>query len=232
MPPPLRSVWSVIADVGPDVSALAGEMGERRYSTRTRGERVVGPSRMAGRGRYSFVLHKSDPPSSRRVAMCYALSHPSKDGFGSVQEQLGLLPSGSILVSMRNPTLPSTGAGAPPAGLPESDRVQMDDKELEHAFGGHAEGSGTRYARPEDLEMLDREGVELLLTRARIPGGGGGEHKSAVQDARSGAADAQAVALEQAAQDDANEQSVKQVLGQLQMTTTDNPPDALEGTWV
>ncbi|PWN44619.1 hypothetical protein IE81DRAFT_321244 [Ceraceosorus guamensis] len=219
-----ETVWSVVADVGPDPAVLSGSMGEQRYNTRTQGERVVGPSRPAGRGWYALSLHKSEPPSSREVRLSFSISHPSEDEFGDVQSQLGLTPSGSFSLSMRNPTLPSTGAGAPPAGLDESARVQMSEKEIQDTFGGDAEGKGTRYARPEQIELLDREGVELLLIREAAQTSKGG--------AKTGTGEEQAKALEELAAADADRLSTHDVLAQLKMTAKSNPPNALEGQWV
>lgn len=199
-------------------------MGERRYSTRTRGERVVGPSRLAARGRYAFVLHKTSPPSAQQVRLCYALSHPSSEQeMGVVQKELGILLSSSVLVSMRNPTLPSTGEGAPPAGLPESQRVELDKSELQETFGGSTKDGGTRYARPEDVALLDREGVELLLTRERL-----GHDASSDK----GAGTAQAKALENLAHADGKKMSIDDVFGELMQSSKDMPPDALQGAWI
>lgn len=219
-----EAVWSVITDVGPDLAELSGGMGEKRYSTRTRGERYVGGSRPAGRGRYTVMLHEVEPPSARSVRLVYSLSHPSE--MGDVQKELGLLPSGSMRLSMRNPTMPQTGQGAPPAGLPEEQRVEMSKSELNDTFGGKVDGGGTRYTDPERMELFDREGVEILLIRERFQGkktGGG---------ARSGAGDKQTAALQAAAKKDAKRLDVDDVLDELQMSSNENPPESVEGTWI
>lgn len=197
-------------------------MAEQRYNTRTRGQRYVGPSRPAGRGWYALTLLETDPPSSRSVKLSYALSHPAD--MGDVQTELGLSSSGSVVLVMRNPTLPSTGSGAAPVGLDESAKVQMSKGALESTFGGDNRQGGTRYGRPEDVELLDREGVELLLTRERAQSGTDGASK--------GAAPAQASALTKLAAADTKRLSVDDVLAELQMTTDSQPPAALEGDWI
>lgn len=82
-----------------------------------------------------------------------------------MQEELGLHPSSSVLVQMRNPTLAPTGPGAPAAGLPEEQRAILTKEELQDNFGGDVNKKGNRYARPEEPELLDRTGVELLLIK-------------------------------------------------------------------
>lgn len=217
----LFRIWSVVSDVGPRLEAIIGKMGEQRYSTRTRGERVVAPSRPAARGRYSFVLYRADPPSTRQVRLCYAISHPSHEEFGEVQKQLGIRPKSSILLSMRNPTVPTSGTDAPATGLPESQRADMSKEELQEVFGGETQEGGTRYGRPEDVELLDREGVELLLTRERNQ-----------QQISSGSGEQQANALANAAKADTNNINNQDIFSELHTSFHEHPPDALEGVWV
>lgn len=159
-----ETIWACVSDVGPDPGTLSGEMGEKRYSTRTRGDRLVAPSRAVGRGHYLISVSLRDPPSSKQVRLSYALSHPSEAQMGSVQEGLGLEQASSVILQMRNPT---TTDGS--IGLDSADRVKMDQGELDQTFGGSAGSQGaTNYARPEDLSLLDREGVELLMIRERV----------------------------------------------------------------
>lgn len=129
------------------------------------GDRIKPAARPAGRGHYALSIKQTDPPSSREVRLTYHLSHPSSDDFGQVQEELGLHPSSSVLVQMRNPTLAPTGPEAPAAGLPEDKRAILTKDELQDNFGGDANKKGNRYARPEEPALLDRSGVELLLIK-------------------------------------------------------------------
>lgn len=216
------SIWACISDIGPDPSVLTGSMGEQRYNTRTRGQRYIGPSRPVGRGWYALTLQETEPPSSRSVKLIYSLSHPSE--MGTVQTELGLTSSGSIALSIRNPTLPSQGQGSAPVGLDDSAKVQMSGKELDDTFGGDNKNGGTRYARPEDIELLNREGVELLLSKERGQSEDNGASKGAGED--------QANALNELAKADSKRLSVEDVLAELQMSTENHPPEALQGEWI
>jgi hypothetical protein len=165
---PSFSIWAVVSDVKPSFDSLKAGLAESRYSTKTSGDRVVQAARPVGRGWYVISVSQTEPPSSRQVRLSYALSHPHDDkDFGDVQTELGLHKESSVVLQMRNPTLPSTGAGAPPAGLDPSSRAQLSDGELQDTFGGNAESKGTNYARPENLDLLDRAGVELLMIKKR-----------------------------------------------------------------
>lgn len=217
-----EAIWSVVSDIGSDVSELSGDLGEKRYNTRTRGERYVGGSRPAGRGRYAIVFHELQPPSRSNVRLTYALSHPTE--IGDVQTELGIALSGSVRLSMRNPTLPQTGQGAPPAGLPEEERVEMSKDELNEAFGGKTDEGGTRYTDPDQIEWLNREGVELLMNRER--------NQSKDKGAHTGASEEQAKALEHVAQKEGKGIKMVDVLNELHLSSKQNPPDAIEGTWI
>lgn len=162
-----EAIWATVAEIGTDIERVAQGMQEKRYSTRTRGERVTPAARPAGRGHYIMSIKQTDPPSSREVRLTYHISHPSSDDFGDVQDDIGLHPSSSILMQMRNPTLSPTGPNAPRAGLPADQRARLSKDELQETFGGDVDGKGTRYARPEEPSLLDREGVELLLIKRR-----------------------------------------------------------------
>lgn len=162
-----EAIWATVAEIGTDIERVTQGMEEKRYSTKTRGERLTPAARPAGRGHYIMSIKETNPPSSREVRLTYHISHPSSDDFGDVQEDIGLHPSSSILMQMRNPTLSPTGPNAPRAGLPADQRAKISKTELQETFGGEADGKGTRYARPEEPSLLDREGVELLLIKKR-----------------------------------------------------------------
>lgn len=217
-----ETIWSVISDVSPSFDALKDSFAERRYKTKTAGDRVVRSARPAGRGWYAITLSQTEPPSSREVRLSYVLSHPHDDAeFGDVQKELGLSKESSVRLQMRNPTLPSTGDGAPPAGLDPSDRVELDKGELKDTFGGDAD-EGTRYARPENLELLDRAGVELLMIKKK--------GQEAEKDF--GLGEKHRAALEKLASDDAKSLSNEDVLSAVHLDSTENPPDALDGEWI
>ncbi|UZJ55938.1 hypothetical protein CBS101457_005258 [Exobasidium rhododendri] len=217
-----EAIWACVSDIGPDPKELTGSMGEQRYNTRTVGQRYVGPSRPVGRGWYALTLQQTDPPSSRSVKLIYALSHPSE--MGGVQTELGLTSSGTIGISIKNPTIPDQGQGAAPVGLEDGAKAEMSKGELKDTFGGDNKDGGTRYAQPENVELLDREGVEMLLTKERSQSGENGAHK--------GAGEEQAEALQKLAQADSKRLSIQDVLSELEMSTEKHPPEALQGEWI
>jgi len=130
-------------------------------------------------------------------------------------------------LQMRNPTLPQTGPGAPPAGLPAEERVQLTDEQMKETFGGPVkesggEGSGNRYGRPERMDLLDSSGVELLLIA-----------KDAKTEEHDVAADAQKKhELEELAEKDHANLDDTDVLKELGMSAKEFPVEALSGKWI
>jgi len=100
------------------------------------------------------------------VHLAYFLSHPSSDSFGPVQEAFGLHESSSLDLQVRNPTVPGSSSGGPP-GLDEGQKAELTKKELDENFGGSAQKEGTNYGRPENVDLLDKTGIELLVIKAR-----------------------------------------------------------------
>ncbi|SAM69610.1 uncharacterized protein UBRO_00619 [Ustilago bromivora] len=217
-----EAIWATVADIGADLNNVAKGMGEERYSTKTRGDRIKPPARPAGRGHYAMSIKKTDPPSSREVCLTYHLSHPSSNDFGQVQEELGLHPSSSVLMQMRNPTLAPTGPEAPPAGLPEDKRAILTKDELQENFGGNVSKKGKRYARPEEPSLLDRSGVELLLIK----------REQQEDDGLKGLGDEQSEALAKLAKEDSKKLSDDAILKELKLSSKDVEVDALSGDWI
>ncbi|KAI3487593.1 hypothetical protein L1887_48374 [Cichorium endivia] len=216
-----EAIWATVADIGADLKDLAEGMGEERYTTKTRGDRVKPAARPAGRGHYALSIKTTDPPSSREVRLTYDISHPSSDEFGAVQKELGLHPSSSVLVQMRNPTLAPTGPDAPAAGLPEDKRAKLTKGELEENFGGGVKSKGNRYARPEQPSLLDRQGVELLLIK------GEKQEKEGLQ----GLGDEQNHALADLAERDQERLSDEGILEELKLSGQDVKVEPLSGEW-
>lgn len=216
-----EAIWATVADIGADLKDLAEGMGEERYTTKTRGDRVKPAARPAGRGHYALSIKTTDPPSSREVRLTYDISHPSSDEFGAVQKELGLHPSSSVLVQMRNPTLAPTGPDAPAAGLPEDKRAKLTKGELEENFGGGVKSKGNRYARPEQPSLLDRQGVELLLIKREK------QEKEGLQ----GLGDEQNHALADLAERDQERLSDEGILEELKLSGQDVKVEPLSGEW-
>ncbi|KAJ1030282.1 hypothetical protein NDA16_001192 [Ustilago loliicola] len=217
-----ETIWATVANIGADLNKVAEGMGEERYSTKTRGDRIKPAARPAGRGHYALSIKTTDPPSSREVRLTYHLSHPSSDDFGQVQEELGLHSSSSVLMQMRNPTLAPTGPEAPPAGLPEDKRAVLTKDELQENFGGDVNKKGNRYARPEEPSLLDRSGVELLLIK----------REQQEVDGLKGLGDEQSEALAKLAKQDSEKLSDDAVLKELKLSSKDVEVEALSGDWI
>ncbi|KAN0062279.1 hypothetical protein ACQY0O_005460 [Thecaphora frezii] len=217
-----EATWATISNVGTNIQELMDGMKENCYSTKTRGERVQPSARPAGRGHYVLSVKQSDPPTNREVRLTYHVSHPSADEFGDVQKEIGIHPSSSLLLQMRNPTMPPTGPDAPMAGLPAEQRAKLTKEELERNFGGDLDSGGNRYARPEDPKLLDREGVELLVIKRR----------NQEEEGLKGVGDGQAGALEDIAKRDAERIEDDEMLNELRLSTEDTEVEALSGDWI
>ncbi|SPO20063.1 uncharacterized protein UTRI_00457_B [Ustilago trichophora] len=217
-----EAIWAQVADIGADLNTIAEGMGEEHYSTKTRGDRIKPAARPAGRGHYALSIKRTDPPSSREVRLTYHLSHPSSKDFGQVQEELGLHPSSSVLMQMRNPTLAPTGPGAPAAGLPKEKRAILTKEELQDNFGGDVNKKDNRYARPEEPSLLDRQGVELLLIK----------REQQEEDGLKGLGDEQSEALAKLAEQDGENLSDEAILEELKLSTKDTEVEALSGDWI
>ncbi|SNX81716.1 uncharacterized protein MEPE_00421 [Melanopsichium pennsylvanicum] len=217
-----EAIWATIADVDQDLKKVADGIGEGHYSTKTRGDRIKPAARPAGRGHYALSIKQTNPPSSREARLTYHLSHPSRQDFGQVQEELGLHPSSSVLMQMRNPTLAPTGPEAPPAGLAEDKRAILTKEELQENFGGDVNKKGNRYARPEKPELLDRQGVELLLIKR-------GQQED---DSLKGLGNEQSEALAKLAKQDSDRLSDDQVLEELKLSSKGIEVEALSGKWI
>lgn len=122
---------------------------------------------------------------------------------------------------MRNPTLAPTGPEAPAAGLPEDKRAVLTEDELQENFGGDVK-KGNRYAQPEQPDLLDRQGVELLLIKREL------------QEDRGlkGLGDEQSEALAVLAQEDSEKLSDDAVLKELKLSSKEVEVEALSGEWI
>src|SRR5690606_37471175 len=125
---------------------LSEALRERKYSTKTRGERHQRAARPAGEGMYEIVRHEG------HTHLAYVLELPTKPG--DVQHELRIVPEASYVFSVKNPDKPSP----PGAGLSHRD-VSLP-KALRERFRDR------RFADVDPPEFLDHEGVELMLVAA------------------------------------------------------------------
>jgi hypothetical protein len=151
LPDPLthERAWAFVAEVAHRPSDVRDDIGPALYETETRGLRMERPARPAGAGRYALVDHDG------HTHLAYALELPPEPG--DVQRALGIDREASYIAAVRNPDAP-----APPgAGLPPQRRAQLPP-ELAERFGGR------RFVPVDPPEMLDYEGVELVLIGASV----------------------------------------------------------------
>jgi hypothetical protein len=113
------------------------------YETKTRGEQEQGEAIPAGEGRYTIF----ERDNSSRLA--YRLTSPEKPG--KAQRELGILPEGSYIISVRNPAIDVPGFPHSKPDFP---------KQLEEKF------ADKRWIDIDDAKLLDYEKAQLLLIGA------------------------------------------------------------------
>ncbi|NLE87934.1 MAG: hypothetical protein GX607_16230 [Myxococcales bacterium] len=137
--------WGFVDAVYRDPKELSRALREETYSTKTRGERHRPAARPVGEGVYEIASHKG------HTHLSYALELPEQPG--EVQGDLGIEAEASYVVSVKNPDQPSP----PRMGLKREVHLPQHLKE---AFGGR------KFADADPPELLDHEGVEVLLVAA------------------------------------------------------------------
>jgi hypothetical protein len=148
LPDPERHerVWAFVARVTDKAENLQEELRQRRYETKTRGERRQPEARPVGEGRYAIVDHDG------HGHLAYALELPHQPGDG--QRVFGIEREASYIVAVRNPDTPAPpdmrSPGRAPE-LPERLRTRFRDR---------------RFAQLDTTEWLDHEGVELVVIGA------------------------------------------------------------------
>ncbi|MCE8032212.1 DUF2795 domain-containing protein [Billgrantia tianxiuensis] len=113
------------------------------YATKTRGEQEQGEAIPAGEGRYVIFEREG---SSR---LAYRLTSPGKPG--KAQRELGILPEGSYIISVRNPAIDVPGFPHSKPNFP---------KRLEEKF------ADKRWIDIDDPTLLDYEKAQLVLIGA------------------------------------------------------------------
>ncbi|HEV7884247.1 MAG TPA: hypothetical protein VGO81_11810 [Solirubrobacteraceae bacterium] len=136
--------WAFVAEVTEDPEELRDDIEPVRYETKTRGERVVGPARPAGEGRYVIAAHDD------HTHFATALELPPAPG--PVQRRFGIAEQASYIVAVRNPDVDvPRGQGLPP------ERRADFPAELCERFRGR------RFAALTPPSFLDYPGAEIVL---------------------------------------------------------------------
>jgi hypothetical protein len=143
MPDPQRRqrFWAEIERVERSAAAVLRDLHRFEYDTKTRGRRVQPAARAAGEGVYSLLRHES------HAHLTYRLTDPASPG--QVQRVLGILPRASYIAAAFNP-------GAPP-------RLGRRPPDIAFLPSGLRERFGERRFAPLDPDLLDIEGLELVL---------------------------------------------------------------------
>ena len=145
---PYRRTWAFIWKIGTNAESVEDELDREVYGTSTRGERELAPARPAGEGVYGIIEHKG-----AHTHLAYILELPRQPG--AVQENLGLHPRASYIITVKNPEQPSP----PGVGLPPREKAAYPDS-LRERFGR------LRFIPAKPTELLDYEGAEFVLIGA------------------------------------------------------------------
>ncbi|GAA2596131.1 hypothetical protein GCM10010399_28390 [Dactylosporangium fulvum] len=143
--------WCFVDRVVARPKELREALDERRYMTKTRGERVQPPARPAGEGEYTIARHDD------HTHFAYALELPERPG--PVQRDLNIETQAGFIVAVRNPRTPA------PQGVGRAwTRAGRKGPELSPAL--LARFGGRRFSPLDPPVFLDHEGVELVLVGA------------------------------------------------------------------
>lgn len=135
--------WGFVDAARAEPGAVRAGLEGYTYVTRTRGTRHQPGARVAGQGLYAIVRHGD------HVHLTYELREPHE--LGRLQEELHVRPRASYVVVARDPD-----ADVPEdAEVPTEPRVRLP-RHLRARFGRR------RFA-PADPELLDQEGLDLIL---------------------------------------------------------------------
>ena len=108
-------------------------------------------------------------PSERTTHLGYHLSHPSASQLGEVQRALGIQPAAALVIQVKNPLAPDTSNQF--VGRKPEKRAKYPEEIMREVFGmGGSKGRedyGLRFSSVETAELLDYEGVELLLIASK-----------------------------------------------------------------
>jgi hypothetical protein len=139
--------WAFVQKVARKPEDIEDDLDRLVYPTATRGERHLSPARPAGEGVYVIARHDD------HTHLAFALELPEQPG--DVQQDLNIPSEGSYIVTVKNPDVTS------PPGLGLADQTRPDlPKRLHEAFGGR------RFIPADPPDLLDREGIELVLVGA------------------------------------------------------------------
>jgi hypothetical protein len=136
--------WGFVDEVLRTDKQLKEQFSPESYETKTRGDRFVGSMRPAGMGEYQLLRH------GNHTHLAYELTLPERRS--EVQQELNIARSATYIISAKNPN-----ASTPRNVGLESDQKADLPKQLQEKF------KGRRFINVDPPELLDHEGVEILL---------------------------------------------------------------------
>lgn len=139
--------WAFVDAVVGRPEQLHDKLQQRRYTTKTRGERHQPPARPTAEGAYAITRHDD------HTHLAYQLELPRRPG--RPQEELHIEPEASYVISVKNPQAPSP----PGVGVPGPGRAHLP-ADLQARFGTR------RFAPLEPPTFLDHPGAEIVLIGA------------------------------------------------------------------
>lgn len=136
--------WGFVDGVLQTDQQLKEQFAAESYETKTRGDRLLPSMRPAGVGEYQLLRH------GNHTHLAYELALPERRS--EVQQELHIERAATYIISVKNPNA-STPRGA---GLESEQKAELP-KKLQDLF------EGRRFINADPPELLDHEGVELLL---------------------------------------------------------------------
>lgn len=145
MPPAEKNTYFLFLEaIKNNKEDLLSSLGEKHYSTKTRGERSLPVSRCLGAGKYLLVSHHN------HTHFIYQLTSPSQ--IKEIQKEFNLKKEDDYLISVKNPQ----SAKPSGVGLAEPKKVKFPST-LQDKFANYS------FIPLPSSEFLNYEGVELLL---------------------------------------------------------------------
>jgi hypothetical protein len=123
---------------------------EKRYQTRSRGDRKASSMRLIGKRKYLLLKH------SNHTHFIYQLSAPKE--IGSAQKTFNLQTTADFLIQIKNPIKPSPSG----VGLSEKAKAKYPDR-LQQLF------KNQQFISLFNEEFLAYKGAELLIIEKETP---------------------------------------------------------------
>jgi len=136
--------WGFVDGILRTDKQLKEQFSAESYETETRGDRLLPSMRPAGLGQYQLLRHGD------HTHLAYELMLPERRS--EVQQELNIARAATYIISVKNP------ASSTPRGVGlESDQKAELPKQLQDRF------KGRRFINADPPELLDHQGVEILL---------------------------------------------------------------------